>query len=316
MRLGAHILKQRSTFTKVTAPELGEASNYAFMACTALVDVVAPKLSKVGVQTFNGCTSLFFPSRWDVERQCTDLDSITTIGKENFRGTALSGRISFKGCTMASTASGLFQNCTITEIELKPEGEHDFGAKTFSGCSSLTNVFPLTHVLSFASDMFVTCNALVKLELGRDGGTGLSIPDSLCDGRTGLKELTLGGNITDIGAKAFNGCSNLDFLKWGDTKPASFGTDSFKTVGTSTILRQYFPALNATWVAEIEADSNYTRWKDLDDTTKAMYTDAYPDGERPDGYCSASASNDSYLRKGFVFFYGRPQTFGTTLFVE
>lgn len=128
VRLGAHILKQRSTLTKVTAPELGEASNYAFMACTALVDVVAPKLPKVGVQTFNGCTSLFFPSRWDVERQCTDLDSITTIGKENFRGTALSGRISFKGCTMASTASGLFQNCTITEIELKPEGEHDFGA--------------------------------------------------------------------------------------------------------------------------------------------------------------------------------------------
>ncbi len=318
-RLGAHILRLRQTITKIIAPELTEVSNYGCHTCTALVDIVAPGLVKVGGFTFNGCSSLSFPSRWDAERQCTDLDNITIIGKEAFRNAALADKVSFKGYTMESSVNGVFQGCAaITEIELKPEGEHNFGANTFSGCSSLTNVYPLTHVLSLNGNMFNGCSALAKLELGRDGGTGLSIPDSLCDGRTGLKELTLGGNITDIGVKAFRDCSNLDFLKWGDTKPTSFGTDCFKTVGNSstTILRQYFPALNATWVAEIEADSNYTRWKDLDDTTKAMYMDAYPDGERPDGYCSDSASNDSYLRKGFVFFYGRPQSFGTTLFVE
>lgn len=310
VKFSDYILQYRTTITKIIAPELTAVGQYAFRGSTALVDIVAPKLAWATTRSFNNCSSLSFPSRWDEERKCTDLDNITFVSTATFYDSGLSGKVSFKGYTMSTTAQNLFMNCNkMTEIVLKPNVAHDFPSACFSGCTSLTNVYPLTHVKIFYSTMFSGCTALEELELGRDGGTGVILSGAsnagVCYNLTGLKELTLGGNVTNIGTYAIYGCNNLNFLKWGGTKPKSFGSHCFSDLGKDTTLRQYFPATNTAWVAEIEANAYYTKWRNLDGTTKDIYTTAYPDGERPDGYCSGSAYTSSYLRKGFVFFYGK-----------
>lgn len=84
----------------------GNIPDKAFQGCTALTEIVAPKVNTIGDYSFQGCTAL---------KGVSGLDSLVTIGNYAFSG--CTGLTSITGTVkLTSTGSSTFASCSNLEV--------------------------------------------------------------------------------------------------------------------------------------------------------------------------------------------------------
>ena len=203
----------------------------AFEGCTGLTEVKLPaSLTKIDNSAFKGCTGL--TGELNLPASLTKIGSFAFFGCTGLTSIDLSGctsltkigRYAFDGCkglTEVKLPASLteidgFSDCTgLTSIDLSGcTSLTKIGWYAFDGCKGLTEVklpASLTEI-----DGFSGCTGLTSIDLsactsltviGVEEDTVLS--GGAFEGCTGLTEVKLPASLTEIGEKAFRGCSNL-----------------------------------------------------------------------------------------------------------
>lgn len=214
---------------------------YTFFGCKRLPSVNLSGISKIGGSAFSGCaalTSVDIPANMgDIEsytfQNCTGLTSVTIPA-----GIANVGDAAFQGCT------------GLTSVTI-PEGVVQIGRATFEDCTALKSITIPSTVKSLVSSSFSGCSDLTSLSVAE----GNPIYDSRnnCNAIIETYEekkqsetilhykLVVGCNrsfipdgITEIGANAFSGCTDLTAIEI----PASviaIGVSAFENTGLTII---------------------------------------------------------------------------------
>ena len=209
---------------------LGRNTSDAFMqGKTSLKELtIGNTVTTIGENTFSGCTGL---------TSVTIPNSVTTIGDNAFSGCGLTEvnitdlsawcKINFN----SSDANPLnyahhlkLNGIEVTNLVI-PNDVTEIKPYAFFGCTSLTSITILNSVTTIGTDAFSGCSSLTKLNIedGVESISGLSFPDSpietlylgrntsdaFMQGKTSLKELTIGNTVTTIGENTFSGCTGL-----------------------------------------------------------------------------------------------------------
>lgn len=223
--------------------EIGE---YAFSSCDNLQSVTLPAtLESIGASAFSGCTSmtsLDIPANavvadWAFAR-CTGLNSVTTgegvtVGDWAFvdctRLTAVTlgegntlGANAFSGCTLmtsfdipanAVVADWAFSDCT--ELNSVTTGERvTVGDWAFADCTGLTAV-TLGEGNSIGAYAFSGCTLMTSLDISAN----TSVEWFAFSDCTRLTEAFISAGVTEMGFKAFSGCTNLTVYCEAASKP-------------------------------------------------------------------------------------------------
>lgn len=157
----------------------------AFKGCTALKGVYLPaSVNKIENSAFENCTAM---------TQISVPKAVTVIGDAAFKGDAKLHLIHIKDrdyCDLTTIGASAFEGCaTLAEFcsdtaFVVPEKLQSIGQSAFKGCKSITKIdFSGTALSSLGTNAFEGC--------------------------TGLKDLNMGDNISEIPQYAFAGCSGL-----------------------------------------------------------------------------------------------------------
>ena len=186
-----HIYSDENTeIIDLTIPESVTSICFAaFWNCSSLKSVTFPS----GLQSIKKCA--FY--------RCTGLTSITIP-----EGVTSIGENAFWGC------SGL------TSITI-PEGVTSIGEHTFYNCSGLTSVTVPSSVTSISESAFEGCSNITDLKLNCE-----TIEDWFADIKTSLKTLTIGEGTTTISDSAFEGFSVLTTVSLG-SNVSNIGANAF-----------------------------------------------------------------------------------------
>ena len=124
--------------------------------------------------------------------------TVTKIAEEAFKGNSNITKVTIPG--------------TVTEV----------GEGAFSGNKNLTEVLIADgkEPISFGEDVF----AGTKVETVYQGRNTEGEPFA---GNANIKEVTIGGTVTEIGAGEFKGCSEIEKINFETTTPPSVAGDSF-----------------------------------------------------------------------------------------
>ena len=175
-----------------------EIKSTAFLHCNYLTSITLPaSISHIGEAAFQYCealTSIIIP------------DGVTSIDSR-----------AFYGCK------------SLTSVTI-PESVTSIGESAFSGCSNLANVY-ITSIEAWCKINFenISSNPLYfadNLYVNKERVTSIIIPDTIqtilpyAFSHPGFTNITIPGNVKNIGEGAFQNCSNLTSI----TLPYSFGT--------------------------------------------------------------------------------------------
>ena len=166
-----------SALKSVSAPKATTIGEYAFDACSALASVSLPAAETIGVGAFAGCTSLTsvsLPEAISIGDYafyfCDALKSVsapeaTTIGNYAFEVEDCSALASVSAPKATSIGENAFRNCTALESLSLPAAT-SIGNYAFDGCSSLASV-SLPAATSIGEYAFADCTALTSLTFGK-----------------------------------------------------------------------------------------------------------------------------------------------------
>lgn len=190
----------------------------AFANCTRLKNVVIEEgLTQISIEMFNGCTSLetiILPSTitsigYNAFRGCTNLkeinipDAVTAIGYNAFEQCEALTEITFPSALVNIPAYVCYRCSNLESVTMSDSvTSMGIGAFQYSGLRSVTIPSSLTIIPTYAFDSS-------KLE-------EIIIPDNIEEIRyrafyrvTTATAVYVGAGLTQIGAEAFLGCSNL-----------------------------------------------------------------------------------------------------------
>ena len=205
--------------TRVT----GILNTHPFNNLTFLETVVlSPSVQNIGINAFNGCTSLA---------------TVTMPGVVNIRDSA------FRGCTSLTTVTlptslrtieqYAFENCTSLTAASLPNGVTTIGRNAFSGCGALAdiaqtnnNVIPST-VTSIG--IFAYAGTAITAVTLPNNQSFTVINDNTFNGCEDLTTVIFpaASRITRIGDNAFEGCESLGNLAI-PLSVATIGIEAFK----------------------------------------------------------------------------------------
>lgn len=214
-----------TSLKKITFPEtLKEIGARAFAGCTALTDF--PKdcsVTTINGNAFDGCTAL---KTLELPASCT------TIQARAFNNCTVLSTITFNNESLAKVSFGnalslnnsAFTGCTeISTVNFKGAGTFsiDNATGTFrrihmlfpSATTNLKTVNFADGITAFKGDTpyFTGCSALETVDLGKKNmGFNGKLPDSIFNGCTALKNVTLCDDINVIGVSSFAGCAALE----------------------------------------------------------------------------------------------------------
>lgn len=216
-----------TSLKKVSFPEtLTTIGARAFAGCTALTDF--PKdcsVTTINGNAFDGCIAL---KTLELPATCT------TIQKKAFNNCSALSTVTFNNPNLAGVSFGIssnnlnnsaFAGCTeISTVNFKGAGTFsiDNATGTFrrihmlfpSATTNLKTVNFADGITAFKGDTpyFTGCSALETVDLGKKnkGFNNGKLPDSIFNGCTALKNVTLCDDINVIGVSSFAGCAALE----------------------------------------------------------------------------------------------------------
>lgn len=222
--IGANAFGGCTNLSSVTIPQsVSFIGGNAFQNCSSLTSFSIPaSVTTITGQTFAGCkalTSVFIP------------EGVSTIGYGAF---AMSG---IKSVTIpnsvTSIESSAFLRClSLSSVEIG-SGITSIGSQPFSGCTNLTDV--TINSDSIAAKAYTEKSTLSGI-FGSQvthytfGDSVTSIGDYACYNLTGLKTVSFGENVKNVGYKAFDGCTCLTKAEYASLRSAcsidygSYGT--------------------------------------------------------------------------------------------
>ena len=172
-----------------------------FRGCSGLTNVTIPVgVTSIGDWAFDGCSGL---------TSVTIPNSVTSIGDGAFAGCS--------GLTSVTIPNGVtnigfmaFSGCRSLVDMTIPDGVASIGGRAFEDCIGLTNVTIPGSVMcigdGWISRLFPGCRNLMAVTI-LDGAQ--NIGDYVFDDCIGLTSVTIPSSVTNIGGRAFNGCSSL-----------------------------------------------------------------------------------------------------------
>lgn len=233
----------------------------AFRHCEGLKNFTIPNsVTSIGESAFAYCrnlTSITIPtSVTNIEEwtfgECTSLASITlypglkTIGPAAFRNCAISTLTIPNSVEVIDNYA--FTNCANLETIIIPNSVLTIGQGAFSDCTKLTNVSIPNSIITLGG--FDGCTGLTSITIpesvkeitnlafyGCAGLTGeLNLPNNIetigesafqgCTGFTN-RTITLPASLTSIGANAFDGWGNIEYVVSLKNVPISISKNTF-----------------------------------------------------------------------------------------
>ena len=168
----------------------------AFDGCSTMTSVTLPQnVTTLGTNAFNDCTSL---------QNITLPEGVTSIGVGAFYNCASLQSVTFPKM-LTSIGNGAFQGCTSLQSINLPEGLTTIGNGAFSYCSALQSPKLPESLTSLGSDAFFGCFQITSIDIPQGVTT---IPGYAFYG-CGLGNVTIRGNVTNIGSFAFSTCNKL-----------------------------------------------------------------------------------------------------------
>ena len=158
-------------------------------------------------------------------------EEVTNIGSYAFANATKLKSVVFanENSSLQSIGEHAFDGCTALQTILIPEGVTDIGNYAFSGCTGLTEVTLPNTVNTVGEYSFADCTALAKVEGDYNPtsikqssflncsllenfwlGSALSSLGTKAFFASGLKRVTIPGNVTDIWNETFRNCTELE----------------------------------------------------------------------------------------------------------
>ncbi len=186
---------EEDKITKVIIPEGVEVIDaFAFAGLTALREVVLPStLQKINQNAFYGCTSL---------RSVEGLEYVKFINQDAFNGCALT-QVDLS--SIVAIGNSAFEGNELVTLTL-PETAQSLGMRAFYGNASLYDVAIEAERVKLGSEAFAQCSSLHSVDINAS-----VIPANAFDGCTSLSSVTLGKDVSVLGAYAFRGTSVAKF---------------------------------------------------------------------------------------------------------
>lgn len=255
--IGTNAFSFNLTLGSMTLPDtLLAIETGAFQNCHNLTNLnLSASLATIGDYAFNACwgiTNLAFPN------------SVTNIGAGAFASCRNLATVSLPG-NLDSIADQSFNNCfALTSVRI-PDSVRNIGAGAFYCCTSLTNVSLSTGVTNLGVSAFAYCGRLGSIAVpaavasigtnafsngigainvdpanpvysssegvlfDHDQGTLIQYP-----GGRRASSYSLPATVTNIAARAFNGCAWLKSISFGDSLLA-IGDYAFQYSGLTNV---------------------------------------------------------------------------------
>ncbi|MCR5692356.1 MAG: leucine-rich repeat domain-containing protein [Bacilli bacterium] len=208
----------------ITTSQCTEIGNAAFWGCNISSMEFPKNLQKLGAEAFEECKNLqnisvdqgtqgapnyesVDPINCGSHLNFTNLESLTTIGKECFLKNEKLTAVTTSSSITGLTSDSIFSGCTgLTNVNLH-QNTKTLGKLIFNGCSSLTTVtFNSTTTLSLGESSFNGCGALNSISFA---GANVTFGKTAFQNCTSLKKITIPANSI-IGVNSFKNCTGLD----------------------------------------------------------------------------------------------------------
>ena len=239
--IGSIAFNQCSALTQINFPNnITRIGDWAFMGCSSLAEInLNNGITHIGQYAFSGCSSL---------KQIDIPETVTEIGNGAFDACSALTEITIPG-KVTDIRYGMFYGCsTLEQITLHDEVT-SIGDYAFYWCTALTEITIGSGVSSIGTQAFDGCTALTKVNWNAihcgetiNGGyiyppflniaaniTDFTfgeqveyIPVGLCYGMSGLTQITIPENVTNIGTQAFDGCTALTKVNWNAVRCGDF----------------------------------------------------------------------------------------------
>ncbi len=239
-----------STVREIALPQVSVVPARCFQFCSKLTSFTSSKLSSIGENSFDGCSSMektpdlsgygsatlsagAFQGTTSL-KEVVGLDKntkITTIGNNCFSNSGLEQvTLPVNTRTLGDSA---FSRSQLTQLPAGIEKVVSLGRSCFYGNNNLTEITIPASVSTMGTstwgNIFGVCTSLRRVEFA--AGTGVTaLPPETFKGCTALEEVVFpaGCGITSIGADVFNGCTVLDQITFpADCKITSIGQGAF-----------------------------------------------------------------------------------------
>jgi len=198
-----------TTITKIVIPYgVEEIQKYAFYNCSGLKEVVLPETVKT-IREYAFCQ--------DKKLETINLDKITVIGREAFKGCVKLNNINLE--KIYALGVDAFSGCTSLE-RINLSTLRNTGKQAFKDCTSLKEVI-LSENTKLSYAMFVN-SGIEKIDIYEQ----VEIPDfcfALCNN---LEEVTIHNDLVSIGKGAFSECPKLTRVNIL-SNVSSFGEQAF-----------------------------------------------------------------------------------------
>ena len=216
--IGQYAFSDCKGLKSVTIPESVTSIRYnAFSGCTGLTSVIiGNSVTEIGSYAFEGCTGL---TQIEVSKGNKTYDS-----RDNCNAIIhTAGNSLIAGCSATTIPDSVtrigdnaFLKCTgLTEIII-PDSVTKIDPSAFEGCTGLTQIEVSKGNKTY--DSRDNCNAIIHTASNSltAGCSATTIPDSVTEigrrafcGCTGLTSITIPDSVTKIGWGAFEGCTGL-----------------------------------------------------------------------------------------------------------
>ncbi len=239
--IGQYAFSGCSSLKQIDIPEtVTEIGNGAFDACSALTEITIPgKVTDIRYGMFYGCSAL---EQIALHNEVTSIgdyafyeckalksiiipDKVTSIGIMAFCNCQALEQITI-GNNVTSIGQSAFYGCFAVRQIIIPENVASIGTQAFDGCTALTKVnWNAIHCGETINGGYIYppfLNIAANITDFTFGEQVEYIPVGLCYGMSGLTQITIPENVTNIGTQAFDGCTALTKVNWNAVRCGDF----------------------------------------------------------------------------------------------
>lgn len=203
----------------------------AFQWCSGLTQINIPNsVRSIGKEAFRG-TAL---------AQVTIPESVETIGKSAFLQCANLSSVEMK-CEVDKLPDKMFSGCSLLTSVLLPNTLEDMGNSVFSDCSSLETISLPSGITTIGYGAFFGCSSLERVEFSSELKT---IGENAFEGCRSLNDISLPSLVKEVKKESFKNCNNLKTVVLGEGVKA-IGEDAFEFVPIENV---HFGGSISSWV--------------------------------------------------------------------